>query len=447
MEAFLIYILKSSVCTAAFYLFYRLLLSRETFHRFNRVTLLCILLFSAIIPLCEITVFVPQQTVPVALNPLPPDAGEQAETTLQKLQTTMFPVEEALTVYWAGFILFACRGLYSLLQILLLLRKGERKAKEKGIILIVHNEEKTAPFSWMKYIVISRKDLEENRKEILTHERAHIRNRHSIDLLLADVCILFQWFNPAAWLMKQELQNVHEYEADEAVINQGIDAKKYQLLLIKKAVNTKLYAMANSFNHSKLKKRITMMLKEKSSSRACWKYLYMLPVIAVTLSVFARSEVRSDSYEWNKISGFKTDDSVDSIPPVVVTRYAKLKKSVSAGSDSTLIVADATSEGSQTLEQDTSALTVNFNKVGINAITPTTISDITIGEEKTGDNPLKIPLTIIDGQEITSKALLSAINPHSIESISILKDEAATKIYGEKGVNGVIIITLKSEKK
>lgn len=97
----------------------------------------------------------------------------------------------------------------------------------------MHNRD-IAPFSWMGYIVISRKDLEENGREILIHELAHIHNRHSWDLLVADVCIFFQWFNPASWLLKQELQNIHEFEADETVIKEGVDAKQYQLLLIKK---------------------------------------------------------------------------------------------------------------------------------------------------------------------------------------------------------------------
>ena len=110
----------------------------------------------------------------------------------------------------------------------------------------------------MGYIVISRKDLEENGREILIHELAHIHNRHSWDLLVADVCIFFQWFNPASWLLKQELQNIHEFEADETVIKEGVDAKQYQLLLIKKAVGTRLYSMANSFNHSKLEKNVSL---------------------------------------------------------------------------------------------------------------------------------------------------------------------------------------------
>ena len=161
---------------------------------------------------------------------------------------------------------------------------------ENGTTLVVHEQE-IAPFSWMKYIVISRKDLEENGREILIHEAAHIRHRHSIDLLVADICIFFQWFNPGAWLLKQELQNIHEYEADETVINEGVNAKEYQLLLIKKAVGTRLYSMANSFNHSKLKKRITMMLKEKSNPWARLKYLYVLPLAAIAVTAFARPEI------------------------------------------------------------------------------------------------------------------------------------------------------------
>ena len=157
----------------------------------------------------------------------------------------------------------------------------------------------------MKYIVISRADIEENGREILIHETAHIRNRHSIDLLIADVCIFFQWFNPAAWLLKQELQNIHEYEADETVIKEGVDAKQYQLLLIKKAVGTRLYSMANSFNHSTLKKRITMMLKEKSNPWARLKYLYVLPLAAITVTAFARPEISEKAAE---ISAVKVND-------------------------------------------------------------------------------------------------------------------------------------------
>ena len=167
-----------------------------------------------------------------------------------------------LLVYLAGILFLACRNIYSLICLFRLIHSGKHEKLEKGVTLVVHNQE-IAPFSWMKYIVISRKDLEENGREILIHEMAHIHHRHSVDLLVADICIFFQWFNPSAWLLKQELQNVHEYEADETVINEGVNAKEYQLLLIKKAVGTRLYSMANSFNHSKLKKTYHYDVKRK----------------------------------------------------------------------------------------------------------------------------------------------------------------------------------------
>jgi TonB family protein len=160
----------------------------------------------------------------------------------------------------------------------------------------------------MHYIVLSRKDYAENSRAILTHERAHIRLRHSVDLLLADVCILVQWFNPAAWLVKHELQQVHEFEADDEVLRQGIDAKNYQILLIEKAVGTRLYSMANSLNQSSLKKRITMMLKKKSNPWARAKYLFVLPLTAAALTAFARPEITE---ALRPISSVKVTNSSD----------------------------------------------------------------------------------------------------------------------------------------
>ena len=269
MGVFFIYILKSSVCLVLFYLFFRLLLSKETFHRFNRMALLGVLFFSLLIPCIEVTtrhqvevqqavLSIEQLLLMAELEATPANVGAVQETS------AISWVQVVLLVYLAGILFLACRNIYSLICLFRLIHSGKHEKLEKGVTLVVHNQE-IAPFSWMKYIVISRKDLEENGREILIHEMAHIHHRHSVDLLVADICIFFQWFNPSAWLLKQELQNVHEYEADETVINEGVNAKEYQLLLIKKAVGTRLYSMANSFNHSKLKKRITMMLKERDS--------------------------------------------------------------------------------------------------------------------------------------------------------------------------------------
>ena len=315
MGIFFVYILKSSVCLVVFYLFYRLLLSRETFHRFNRVALLSILLLSCLLPLVEVTVEeqteVHQTMMTLEQWLMLADMMNTADTTdLQAEEVTVTWIQVALLVYLAGILLFALRNGYSLLKLGGLLKSGRKENLSKYIdggekvTLIVHDRD-IAPFSWMKCIVISEKDLDENGREILIHELAHIQNRHSWDLLVADICIFFQWFNPASWLLKQELQNIHEYEADETVIEKGVDAKQYQLLLIKKAVGTRLYSMANSFNHSSLKKRITMMLKKKSNPWARLKYLYVLPLAAIAVAAFARPEISS---ELDEISAIKVND-------------------------------------------------------------------------------------------------------------------------------------------
>ena len=325
MGILFVYILKSSFCLAVFYLFYRLLLSRETFHRFNRIALLGILLLSCLLPFVEVSVRRPVEMYQTMMTweqwLLLADLAGTETHAVQVQENVVTWIQGLLLVYLFGILFFMLRNIYSLFGLWVLLKSGRREKVSDYVVtvvkavLIVH-ERDISPFSWMRYIVISQKDLHENGREILTHELAHIRNRHSWDLFAADICIFFQWFNPAAWLLKQELQNIHEYEADETVINEGVDARQYQLLLIKKAVGTRLYSMANSFNHSKLKKRITMMLKEKSSPWARLKYLYVLPVAAIAVTAFARPEV-SETVE--EISAVKVND----LTAIVETKVAE----------------------------------------------------------------------------------------------------------------------------
>ena len=423
MGVFFIYILKSSVCLVLFYLFFRLLLSKETFHRFNRMALLGVLFFSLLIPCIEVTtrhqvevqqavLSIEQLLLMAELEATPANVGAVQETS------AISWVQVVLLVYLAGILFLACRNIYSLICLFRLIHSGKHEKLEKGVTLVVHNQE-IAPFSWMKYIVISRKDLEENGREILIHEMAHIHHRHSVDLLVADICIFFQWFNPSAWLLKQELQNVHEYEADETVINEGVNAKEYQLLLIKKAVGTRLYSMANSFNHSKLKKRITMMLKEKSNPWARLKYLYVLPLAAIAVTAFARPEI---SEKVEEISAVKVNDLAE----IVETKSEEnvVKELVDTTKNKVVVV------GYRTEKKD-SVLTSGKKKV---AISVQGISD----EGK--------PLVIINGKE-SDREVVNALNPECIESVSVIGPEKAIKVYGKKAKDGVMDIKLYSEKK
>ena len=234
MGTFLVYILKSAACLAMFYLFYKWLMSRDTFHRFNRFALLGLLVFSFVLPLVEVSVNRPGPVhgAMLTLEELLLLADVQAEGEVVARPATALWVRVALWVYLAGIVFFAVRSLWSLGRLAALLRRGrlERLAdwlpgRTENVRLVVHDRD-IAPFSWMRCIVLSRKDLEENGREILIHELAHIRAGHSWDLWAADLCCFVQWFNPAAWLLKRELQGVHEYEADDAVLREGVDARK-----------------------------------------------------------------------------------------------------------------------------------------------------------------------------------------------------------------------------
>ncbi|MFT4222643.1 MAG: carboxypeptidase-like regulatory domain-containing protein [Dysgonomonas sp.] len=325
MGEFFVYILKSAVCLVVFYLFFRLLLNKDTFHSFNRVAVLCILVLSIAVPFCNIHVDAEVQVSQAVFKFHQLFVESNSVDAVASPDKTFTWMHGILLIYLIGIIFFICRNIYFLVRIRHLFRQGKVEKLDNRGKLVIHDKA-MSPFSWMNYIVISETDLKENGKEIMTHEMAHLQKRHSIDILLADICIVFQWFNPAAWLIKQELQNIHEYEADEYVLKEGIDAKHYQLLLIKKAVGKRLYSMANSFNHSKLKKRITMMSKQKSSPWARLKYLYVLPVTIVAITAFARPEV---SGELNKISEVKVSDFAE------MAKVSDATKSNSLVSDTT----------------------------------------------------------------------------------------------------------------
>lgn len=319
---FLIYMLKTALCLSVFYLFYRLWLGKETFHRFNRMVLIGLILVAFVIPSLKVSqnFHLPQiEQVFERLN-IPEEETEQ-EHDLQKMEqvttTTLHTQLEKersdftiLTLgnlgflYLGGALLLLLRYIFSIACIYRLIRNSEKKCWKGKIRLVVH-QQNVAPFSWRHYIVLSRQDLEEYGEEIIAHEYAHIMHKHFRDLLLAEICLLFQWFNPAMWLFRKELKTVHEFEADESVLKAGIDAKKYQLLLIQKTVGTRLYSMVNSFDHSSLKKRITMMLKKKSNPWARLKYLYVLPLAAIAVAAFARPEISS---ELDEISAVKVND-------------------------------------------------------------------------------------------------------------------------------------------
>lgn len=293
MGIFFIYSIKVAICLVAFYLLYKLLLSRETFYGFNRFTLFAMIVAAFALPLVHLHT---AEETPVTggfvmvedfiITAVAADAPLPVVTTAQV----------CLLIYIIGVAFFLSREVVSLLGLRRLMRSGRVVDGGDGVRIIVVGGD-ISPFSWFGNIVINESDYADGAREILMHERAHIAGHHSLDVLLCDLLIIFQWFNPAAWLIKAELKNLHEFEADSAVLAGGVNAAEYQMLLIRKAVGDKLFAMANNLNQSSLKKRITMMLKKKSNPWSRARMLVAVPVAAVAVVAFATPKAESLSNE------------------------------------------------------------------------------------------------------------------------------------------------------
>ena len=294
MIDFLTYDLKVAVLIAVFYMFYRLMLAHETFHRVNRMVLLLTAIASFVLPLCVITIHKTvtiQHSAQVAIGEFQP-AAVVDEASAMPLWQIALPI-----LFIIGMVATLAHTLWSLFKIIRIIRQSELYPQADGTTICVTGNASLAPFSWMHYIVMNRSDYETQNAAILTHERGHIRLHHSWDLLLVDTLTALQWFNPAMWMLRSDLRAIHEYEADGEVLSQGINARQYQYLLITKAAGIGGYSLANGISHSTLKNRINMMLHTKSSRRSLLKLLALIPIVAIALAVNAEQvvDVRYDS--------------------------------------------------------------------------------------------------------------------------------------------------------
>ena len=302
MGALLLYILKSTICLILFYLGFKALLSNDTFFRFNRWVLLVGIATCMLLPAIKIQTSEPLLIQQPIIHLEKMIAGEETVVTYlsdNNPEVDMIPVvtpakmidwgQIIALLYWAGFIFCLMTTLLSFRKMFVLIRSGRKLQQGRYTLILVPSC--VSPFSWGRYIILSEEDYVKHPDEILTHEMMHLKSHHSIDLLFMECILWLHWFNPAIWLLKRELKDIHEYQADKGVLTQGVDATKYQLLLVKKAVGSSLYTLANSFNHSKIKKRITMMLKGKSNNWARLKLLLLVPVGLIVLNAFARPEV------------------------------------------------------------------------------------------------------------------------------------------------------------
>lgn len=423
MTEFLIYDLKVAVLIAAFYFCYRLLMERETMHRLNRIVLLSSILLSLVLPLCVITL---HKTIEVEQIPVI-DTAELVITELGESEGQVHdwvkdhnhatsPLDSSSVIFAIFMIGVVCRSLYiakSYRQLRRMIKDSEQHSLEDGVTLAVVDLP-VAPFSWMHTIVLSRIDYEECNLSILAHERGHILLHHSWDIVFVEVLTALQWFNPVVWLLRRDLRTIHEYEADASVLSLGSDVSQYIQLLMRKATGTKASILANGINNSTIKKRINMMLVNKSPRRNSLKLLALLPIVGVTLALNA--ETVTDVV-------YKNDEPQKQVP----VKKGKKDATIKTGGNQTI----------QVVEQDKAATAEQLQSYTAELQeTEPNVAVIMLNTKKKGEEPL----LIVDGK-IATIDQVRALPRESIVKVATMREKTAIKSYGEKAKYGALIIT------
>ena len=486
MTPFLLYIGRSSLYLALFYAFFLLVMRRTTFFRLNRILLLVGTVACFLLPLLRLR----SVEVPFLMVGSLTEAASEPVLTAGPSAASPFPYLELL--YILGFLAVLGWTAVAMVRMYRTIRKGAATRLEGGIRLVL-TEADIPSFSWGRTIVMSRKDSEAN-PVIRLHEEAHIRKAHTLDILLFTAVTLVHWFNPLVWITLSELKLLHEYEADDAVLNHGIDATQYQLLLVRKAVGDKRFTLANGFQHAKLKNRIDMMLQAPSSGWKRLSWLAILPFLAGTMFLCnpVRAKVVSADLPETVLSEtapaalpdttkglpysqvevkptFQGGDAGTAFPKWVYenlqypqsAKDAEVQGRVVAqfvvGTDGKVggvkvlrgVHPDLDAEVVRVVSAspDWTPGYVKGEPVKVTYMFPVVFK--TKGDAAPATNTVQIRgekadsvLVILDGKEGPK---LKDINPDNIESIQVLKDEKAIEKYGQKARYGVIEITSKKK--
>lgn len=313
LSQFTAFSLVSSLFIIAGMAVYKLLLAQQCQHRFNRMILVGIMTVSIValpallsIPVSDYTVADIEVGLPMALG-----THVDEPAAAPSSHVSLMAVAEMMIV--SGAVVMLLRLLLATVRIISLIHRGERVRYDSFTLVLVDNPQ-IAPFSFFRKIVVSRADYERHGEMIATHELAHICSRHWVDLLAAEILLCVQWYNPAAWLLLAQLREVHEYEADKKVITSGFDTKKYQYLLLEKAAGVCFQSCANSLNHSKLKNRIAMMYKSKSSPGRRMRALVIVPAVA---AAFAVTQIPAVASALRSMTATETPAPVEAASPAV----------------------------------------------------------------------------------------------------------------------------------
>ncbi len=325
MNNFIIYSIETAICLALFYLAYRVFLKNDTFFKLNRFYLLASVVASLLMPLLNISManntgqnsfvtkylIVPVEQYEQDLSenmynghfhgPHGPMPHHNSQLTGTKLTANKTDDAQSvsvnasatkpnwlniiLAVYFIGLALFLLRFLLNFIRILVYVSK--HPAQKISGMKVIRLEKNISPFSFLNFIFINRNDYPaEELAKIIAHEKVHILQKHSIDLILLELLLIFQWFNPFVWLYKRSLKITHEYLADLGTLNSGVELSGYQYSLLNQVMLENNFEIASTYTFS-VKKRIAMMMKKRSSKLSTLKVIVALPVFLFLFSAFA----------------------------------------------------------------------------------------------------------------------------------------------------------------
>lgn len=281
----IIYILKFSACLAIFLAFYKLFLERENMHQFKRFYLLGSILTSIAIPFITFTTYVEPQPIVDGFNKIDPLTSELVLATTENL-TNYVPIILS-SIYGIGLLLFGLKFAFNLSQIILKIKKNPKLKNSSFINVLL--QDLVSPHTFFSYIFLNKYKYETQQipKEVLLHEQTHAKQKHSIDILLIEILQVIFWFNPLIHVIKNAIKLNHEFLADKAVLNKGVETSSYQQILLAFTTNDKDIQLANAINYSSIKKRITVMKTQTSKQKIWLRSIVLLPLLALTLYSFS----------------------------------------------------------------------------------------------------------------------------------------------------------------
>lgn len=310
------YFLQGSLVTAIFLLFYKLFLRRDTFFKWSRRYFILAVFSSFFLPLLDVSVLFSNHTA------APPVIEYLPDLSFKTIKTAPGAREIFLSsLLYAGIAVMTIRLLMQMAA-LLALRKNKRISTLHPV-KIVELKEQVNPFSFFNEIYLNPQlHSEAELEEIIRHEQFHIEQKHTIDILLGEVLTIVFWFNPFAWLLRNELKQNLEFLTDKLVLETGIDAKHYQYNLLKVSGLQNNIAAANHFHFLKLKNRIIMMNKKQTNPYHAVKFLLLVPVVALLLMAFTERKQLLKSF--NEVVLHDTVPPPPAPPAVVTTDKLKI---------------------------------------------------------------------------------------------------------------------------